>query len=167
MARGCGTLYRNDRLQTGGSVAAQVAGPFETRLKELVEHVHAPEAVWAERAWARLDSLTKPPRSLGCLEELAVRLACSQRTERPEATPSALVLMAGDHGVVAEGVSAWPSAVTMQMMANFAAGGAAINQLARQIGTRLVLVDVGVAGDTSNIEGVLQAKVRPGTANMA
>lgn len=147
-------------------MAAHVAGPFETHVNELIARVNEPDAGWEARAWERLDSLTKPPGSLGRLEELAARLAASQRTVRPSASPSAIVLMAGDHGVVAEGVSAWPSEVTLQMMANFASGGAAINQLARRIGARLVLVDVGVAGDTTGFEGVVQAKVRAGTRNM-
>lgn len=148
-------------------MAAQIAGSHETRMTELVDQVQEPDGSWAEKAWARLDSLTKPPRSLGRLEQLAVRLAAVQRTTRPEASPSAIVLMAGDHGVVAEGVSAWPSEVTLLMMSNFAAEGAAINQLASINGARLVLVDVGVAGDTSELLGVVQAKVRPGTGNIA
>jgi nicotinate-nucleotide--dimethylbenzimidazole phosphoribosyltransferase len=113
------------------------------------------------------DSLTKPPGSLGRLEELAARVAVVQRDVRPKAAPSAIVLMAGDHGVVAEGVSPYPQDVTWQMVANFSAGGAAINQLAGHAKSTLVLVDVGVASDTSTFGGVVQAKVRPGTANMA
>lgn len=140
-------------------------GPMEAELLELVARVSEPDAIWHDRAWARLDSLTKPPRSLGRLEELAARVARAQGTDRPCADPSAIVLFAGDHGVVEEGVSAWPSEVTQQMMANFAAGGAAINQLAGQSNSRLVLVDIGVAGDTSALSGVLQQKIRPGTRN--
>lgn len=146
---------------------AVAAGPFEREVMELVASVRGTDAEWTARAWERLDSLTKPPRSLGRLEELAARLAGTQRTDRPTASPAALVLMAGDHGVVAEGVSAWPSEVTLQMLYNFAAGGAAVNQLARQAGARVVLVDVGVAGDTSGIPGVIQGNVRRGTGNLA
>lgn len=140
---------------------------FELELRDVIGGVLEPGDGWAERAWARLDSLTKPPRSLGKLEELAARLAAAQQTDRPVASPSAIVLMAGDHGVTAEGVSAWPSEVTGQMVANFVAGGAAINQLAAKAGARLVLVDVGVASDTSGLVGVEQSKVRAGTRNMA
>jgi len=139
----------------------------ENRLNNLIASVAPVDAAFADVAWARLDSLTKPPRSLGRLEELAARVAVVQRSERPVASSMAIVLMAGDHGVVAEGVSPYPQEVTVQMVANFSAGGAAINQLARHAGARLVLVDVGVAGDTSAFEGVRQAKVAPGTANMA
>jgi nicotinate-nucleotide--dimethylbenzimidazole phosphoribosyltransferase len=139
----------------------------EARLNDLLASITPVDAGFAAAAWTRLDSLTKPPRSLGRLEELAARVAVVQRNDRPVASPSAIVLMAGDHGVVAERVSPFPQEVTVQMVANFAAGGAAINQLARHAGARLVLVDVGVAGDTSAFTGVRQAKVAAGTANMA
>ncbi len=139
----------------------------ENRLNDLLASIAPVDESYAVTTWARLDSLTKPPRSLGRLEELAARVAVVQRTERPVASPSAIVLMAGDHGVVAEGVSPYPQEVTVQMVANFAAGGAAINQLARHAGAKLVLVDVGVAGETGAFAGVRQAKIAPGTANMA
>lgn len=118
-------------------------------------------------AWARLDSLTKPPRSLGVLEELAARLATLQGTERPAIPRKAIVLMAGDHGVTAEGISPYPSEVTAQMVANFVHGGAAINQLAKHAGALLVLVDVGVASPLPVRDGVIPARVADGTANMA
>ena len=146
---------------------AEIGGPFERELSDLIASIRRPSDDAVVRAWARLDSLTKPPRSLGRLEEIAARIAQVQDTTRPVASPAAIVLLAGDHGVVAEGVTPYPSEVTVQMMANFAAGGAAICQIARHVGARLVLVDIGVAGDTSAIDGVVQAKVRPGTANMA
>ncbi|MRS11477.1 MAG: nicotinate-nucleotide--dimethylbenzimidazole phosphoribosyltransferase [Actinobacteria bacterium] len=129
--------------------------------------IREPDQVWLERAWRRLDSLTKPPKSLGRLEEMAAKMALAQQTDRPVATPAAIVLCAGDHGIVAEGVSAWPQEVTGQMVANFVSGGAAINQIARYTGVRLVLVDVGVVSDTSALGGVVQAKVRAGTRNFA
>lgn len=139
---------------------------YETELNAAIKDIRPIDPAWTERAWARLDSLTKPPRSLGMLERIAAGVAAVQQTERPTARPSAIVLMAGDHGVVAQGVSPYPQEVTMQMMANFVGGGAAINQLARATGADLVLVDVGVAGDTSAMEGVLQEKVAAGTADM-
>ena len=118
------------------------------------------------RAWARLDSLTKPPRSLGLLEEIAQRLAVLQQTERPSVDRKAIVLMAGDHGVTAQGISSYPSEVTGQMVANFASGGAAINQLARHAGASVVVVDVGVAGPLPVTDGVVQARVADGTHDM-
>ncbi len=140
---------------------------FEQRLHDLVASVNEPDVTFEAAAWQRLDSLTKPPRSLGKLETIAARVATLQRTAHPAVAPMAIVLMAGDHGVTAQGVSPYPPEVTAQMVANFSAGGAAINQLARHAGARLVLVDVGVAGDVSGIDGVVHAKVRPGTADFS
>lgn len=98
-----------------------------------------------EDARARLDALAKPPGSLGRLEALAARLAVVQGTLRPVAGPRRLVLFAGDHGAVASGVSAWPSAVTGAMVATILAGRASSSALARAASTDLRLVDVGVA----------------------
>lgn len=142
-------------------------GPAESEMLAIAASVRPVDLAATARAWERLDSLTKPPRSLGRLEEIAARIATVQDDVRPAGSPSAIVLMAGDHGVTAEGVSPWPSEVTWQMMANFSAGGAAINQLAAHVGARLVVADVGVLADTSMLPGVVQAKVRPGTANLA
>jgi nicotinate-nucleotide--dimethylbenzimidazole phosphoribosyltransferase len=143
----------------------EAIGPKELTVLSLAGQVIPPSPDAAQRAWARLDALTKPPRSLGRLEEIAARIATVQGTDRPVAAPSAIVVCAADHGVVAQGVSAWPSEVTQQMVVAFAAGGAAINQLAAHVGARLVLADVGVAGDTSGFRGVLQRSVRGGTAD--
>lgn len=142
-------------------------GPAEREMLAIIASVRPVDPAATERAWVRLDSLTKPPRSLGRLEEIASRVATVQDDVRPAGSPSAIVLMAGDHGVTAEGVSPWPSEVTWQMVANFSAGGAAINQLAGHVGARLVVADVGVLADTSMLPDVVQAKVRPGTANLA
>lgn len=114
----------------------------------------------------RLDRLTKPPGSLGKLEALAVQLAGIAGRTVTEPPQKAIVVMAGDHGVCEEGVSAFPQEVTAQMVGNFLAGGAAINVLARQTGAEVVCVDVGVKGELSH-ERLLSRKVRAGTANMA
>jgi nicotinate-nucleotide--dimethylbenzimidazole phosphoribosyltransferase len=97
-------------------------------------------------ATARLDRLTKPPGSLGRLEGLATQLAGITGRDLPRAERPAVVVFAGDHGVTAQGVSAYPADVTAQMVANFVGGGAAINVLARLAGAQVVVVDVGVAG---------------------
>jgi nicotinate-nucleotide--dimethylbenzimidazole phosphoribosyltransferase len=136
------------------------------RLEVLRGSVEPTDPLAEERAWARLDSLTKPPRSLGRLEEVAATLAKIQRTDHPSVERKALLLMAADHGVVAEGVSPYPQSVTLQMVANLAAGGAAINQIAQSVGAELRLYDVGVAGDTTVLRGVRQIKVVHGTSNM-
>ncbi|MDZ4654656.1 MAG: nicotinate-nucleotide--dimethylbenzimidazole phosphoribosyltransferase [Coriobacteriia bacterium] len=140
---------------------------YEAGLQTIIDSVAALDTSFETQAWERLDGLTKPPRSLGRLEELAAHMAVVERTVRPTASPMAIVLMAGDHGVVAEGVSPYPQEVTRQMVANFSAGGAAINQIAAYVGAELVLVDVGIAGDVSVVPGVRHAKVRAGTRNMA
>jgi nicotinate-nucleotide--dimethylbenzimidazole phosphoribosyltransferase len=119
------------------------------------------------QARARQDSLTKPPGSLGRLEALSIQLAGITGAARPSVARKAVIVMAGDHGVTAEGVSAYPAAVTPQMVLNFAHGGAAINVLARQAGARVVVVDVGVATELGEQPGVRARKIAMGTANMA
>ena len=138
----------------------------DTLLETVIATIPTPDASWDARAWARLDSLTKPPRSLGLLEEVAQRLAVLQRSEKPSVPRKAIVLMAADHGVTAQGISPYPSEVTAQMVANIAAGGAAINQLAAHADARVVIVDVGVAHPVSYENGVVDARVADGTADM-
>ena len=140
---------------------------FEDQLTAAVYSVTPTEPSAETRAWARLDSLTKPPRSLGRLEEIAAQVACIQGTDRPDVGRKAILLMAGDHGVVAEGVSPYPQDVTWQMVANFTAGGAAINQIARSVGAEVVVHDVGVVKDLSGLPGIVPVNVAHGTANMA
>jgi len=118
-------------------------------------------------ARTRQDLLTKPTGSLGRLEELSVILAGIRGTVTPSFPVKAVAVMAADHGVTAEGVSAYPAEVTPAMVANFAAGGAAINVIARHVGARVVVTDVGVNADLSALQGVRHRKVRWGTANMA
>jgi nicotinate-nucleotide--dimethylbenzimidazole phosphoribosyltransferase len=126
----------------------------------------------ARAAQERLDRKTKPRRSLGKLEELACRLAAICRTSDPALPAKAIVVMAADHGVAAEGVSAYPPEVTTQMVANFAAGGAAINVLARQAGTRVVVIDMGTKVEPQGSKTrpgactpVLDRRLAAGTAN--
>jgi nicotinate-nucleotide--dimethylbenzimidazole phosphoribosyltransferase len=116
-------------------------------------------------AQAHQNNLTKPAGSLGVLEDIAIKLAGIMKTPQPAITEKAVVVMAADHGVAEEGVSAWPSEVTAQMLQNFVQGGAAINVLARYIGAKVVVVDVGVKGQLELL-GVRHHKVRPGTANI-
>jgi nicotinate-nucleotide--dimethylbenzimidazole phosphoribosyltransferase len=118
-----------------------------------------------DAARAAFDAKTKPRGSLGRLEDLGVRLA-EIRGFVPSRLECAIVVAAGDHGVAAEGVSAYPQEVTAQMVANFAAGGAAINVLARQAGARLVVVDVGVAVPFEH-ELVRPVRIGAGTASIA
>lgn len=119
-----------------------------------------------EEVQKRLDSLIKPPGSLGVLEEMAVRLAGITGKARPGVEGKAVIVMAGDHGVVEEGVSIAPSEVTAQMMHAMVNGTAGIGVLAKHAAARLVVVDVGVY-TTVAIPGVVQRKVRAGAGNIA
>jgi nicotinate-nucleotide--dimethylbenzimidazole phosphoribosyltransferase len=134
-----------------------------TRLRSAIT---APQAEGLAEAQRHLDSLTKPPGSLGRLEEIAARLAVlrggAPRVERP-----VIFTFAADHGVVAEGVSAYPQIVTSQMVENFLRGGAAVNVLARQAGARVVVADFGVANPIPRSSELVSCPVAPGTANMA
>lgn len=128
------------------------------------------------RARERQDSLTKPQRSLGVLEDIAVKLSGITGELFPNVDRKTVIVMAADHGVTEEGVSAYPSEVTAQMVLNFLRGGAAINVLARYAGARVHVVDIGVAVElpqthevAARVDGATaftKAKVRPGTANM-
>jgi nicotinate-nucleotide--dimethylbenzimidazole phosphoribosyltransferase len=130
--------------------------------------VRPADAGAAEAARQHHDRLTKPRRSLGRLEDAGVRLSAMAGTcPPPVPAPATVAVFAADHGVLAEGVSPWPAEVTAQMVANFCAGGAAINVLARHVGASVVVVDVGVACELGPAPGLELAKVRPGTANLA
>ena len=120
-----------------------------------------------EAARQRQNQLTKPPGSLGRLEELSIQLAGITGKPQPTVERKAIVVMAGDHGVTAEGVSAYPAEVTSQMVLNFLHGGAAINVIARQVGAKVVVVDMGVASDLNPHPELIDRKVATGTANMA
>lgn len=118
-----------------------------------------------EAAAARQQQLTKPAGSLGELETIAIRLAGMQGRVCPQLDAPWISIFAADHGVAAAGVSAFPQAVTAQMVANFANGGAAICALARRIDARFEVVDVGVASDTRHLGNVVQHKFIGGSAN--
>jgi nicotinate-nucleotide--dimethylbenzimidazole phosphoribosyltransferase len=111
-----------------------------------------------------LDTLTKPPGSLGRLEELAIQLAEITSEAFPIVSPAGVIVFAADHGVVEEGVSAFPQEVTVQMVMNFLNNGAAINVFSQQIGAIFEVVDIGVAADIV-AKGVVKRKVRYGTNN--
>lgn len=117
-----------------------------------------------EEAQCRLDRKTKPTGSLGELEHLVVRIAAARHTADLEPLRPAVVLAAGDHGYAAENVSAYPAEVTMQMLANIASGGAAINVLARQAGAELVVVDAGAHDDVA-LRGIRSLRLGAGTEN--
>jgi nicotinate-nucleotide--dimethylbenzimidazole phosphoribosyltransferase len=158
---GVGAAVRRGLVADGGTFAAalHLVGP--------------PDGEAAASAVAHHGRLTKPAGSLGRLESLGVQLAAiAGEDPPPRPAPAAVAVFAGDHGVVAAGVTPWPQEVTGQMVANFVAGGAAINVLARQAGATVTVVDVGVASDLDALgltgaPGLLRRRVRPGTADLA
>jgi nicotinate-nucleotide--dimethylbenzimidazole phosphoribosyltransferase len=132
-----------------------------------IARVCPPDRAAMDAARARHHTLTKPAGSLGSLEDVGVLLAGITRTCPPPVPRAPAVgVFAADHGVVASGVTPWPQAVTAQMVGNFAAGGAAINAIAAQVGASVWIVDVGVASD-EDIAGVERRRVRAGTADLA
>lgn len=125
----------------------------------------APDAAARTAAQARQAILTKPPGALGRLEETAIRLASLQGTEKPRLDRIHITVFAADHGVAAEGVSAFPQAVTAQMVKNFARGGAAINVAARALDADLEVINLGTADDPGPLSAVKTHMLGPGTAN--
>lgn len=139
-------------------------------LEETVEQVAPQDPAWRARARERLERLTMPRWALGRLMDLAEDLAGMTRSMRPPVERRTVVTMAADHGVVSEGVSQYPQEVTVQMVHNFAQGGAGVNALARVGGAHLVVVDMGVAGDLGGLvrEGrVVSGRAGGGTGNIA
>ncbi len=134
--------------------AARAVPPFDDECLRLAQERHG--------------TLTKPPGSLGRLEGLGARLCgMAGRCPPPLPTRKSILLFAGDHGVVAQGVSAYPPEVTRQMVANILRGGAAISVLARQVGARLVVVDAGIALEVPAAEGLVRGRIAPGTRDMS
>ncbi|HUM17417.1 MAG TPA: nicotinate-nucleotide--dimethylbenzimidazole phosphoribosyltransferase [Candidatus Nitrosotalea sp.] len=137
-----------------------------TALQKLLSIVALPDAGAEVEARRRLDQLTKPPGSLGRLEELVVRLCAISGACPPSLRDPVIFTLAADHGVVAQGVSAYPQIVTSQMVENFLRGGAAVNVLARHAGARVVVADLGVAAPLPSHPGLRSSKVAPGTMDM-
>jgi nicotinate-nucleotide--dimethylbenzimidazole phosphoribosyltransferase len=135
-------------------------------LTKLRDAIGGPLAAAAAEAQRHLDALTKPPGSLGRLEDLAVRLM-ALTGKPPRVSAPVIFTLAADHGVVAEGVSAYPQSVTAQMVENFLRGGAAVNVLARQAGARVVVADFGVATPLGAPDGLVVRRIDAGTRNMA
>ncbi|MBW1689386.1 MAG: nicotinate-nucleotide--dimethylbenzimidazole phosphoribosyltransferase [Deltaproteobacteria bacterium] len=122
---------------------------------------------WLDRARTRLDSLTKPRNSLGFLEKMAQRVVAIRQEEAPSLRKKEVLVFVGDHGVVSEGVSAYPQEVTALMVGNFLSGGAAINVLARCAGAEVSVIDIGMKEDLQDARGLIQRKVRKGAGNIA
>ncbi len=136
-------------------------------LQELIIQIQPPDSAAMAAARERQDQLTKPQGSLGRLEALSIQIAGITAKPRPGLRHKVIAVMAGDHGVVAEGVSAFPQEVTPQMVLNFLHGGAAINVLARHVGARVEVVDMGVSVDLPPHPELIVKKVAYGTDNIA
>lgn len=141
--------------------------PLQDQIDDLVAQIAPPDTEAAEAAAARWATRAKPPGSLGRVEDLAVRVASITGVSPP--TPirrPAVVVFAGDHGVVADGASAWPSEITALMVMAMSGGTAAINAFATTVGADVSVVDVGVASDVGHLPNVVDHKVRAGTASL-
>lgn len=140
-------------------------------LSRTLREIQGVDSSLREAIQKKLDRLTKPPGSLGRLEELAVWYGAARGEIKPVLQKKAVIVFAADHGVAEEGVSAYPKEVTAQMVYNFLRGGAGINVLARHAGAQVMVVDIGVAHDfqdaCQDLSGLRRCKVRHGTANMA
>jgi nicotinate-nucleotide--dimethylbenzimidazole phosphoribosyltransferase len=135
-------------------------------VSEIVSAIKSPSEQWLARARTHLDTLTKPPGSLGMLEDIAAQMVSIRQEDFSAPLRKAVYVFAADHGITAEGVSAYPSEVTRQMVLNFLAQGAAINVLAKLHHVEMNVVDVGVDADFDDVSGLLDCKVRKGTRNM-
>ncbi len=135
-------------------------------LNELIQTIQPLDEDAMAQAQARQNRLTKPPGSLGRLESLSIQVAGISGQMPPQVSRKVVFVMAGDHGVTEEEVSAYPSEVTAQMVLNFLRGGAAINVLARHVGAKVVVVDIGVKGLLEAQPNLISAKIAPGTQNM-
>ena len=136
-------------------------------IEATVKSIQPVAQAWLDKAYARLDALTKPKRSLGYLEELAARTVAILEQDRPTVTGRRVFVFVGDHKVVEEGTSAYPSAVTALMVKNFIAGGAAINVLSRRAGAAIEVIDVGMLDDVPAMPGFIKLNVKRGAANIA
>jgi nicotinate-nucleotide--dimethylbenzimidazole phosphoribosyltransferase len=143
-----------------------VSGEMEKELKERLQAIRPLKDKFIVQAQTKLDRLTKPIGSLGQLEEMAKKYVAIVENLTPKVEKKIIYVFAGDHGVVAEGVSAYPKEVTPQMIFNFLRGGAGINVLARHIGAQVVVVDIGVDHEFEVTEGLMVRKVSRGTGNI-
>jgi nicotinate-nucleotide--dimethylbenzimidazole phosphoribosyltransferase len=146
---------------------ARLVIPEEIAIADMARRIEPLDGPAIAAARSRLDNLTKPLGSLGRLERLAQQIAGIRAEPRPRLASKTVVVLVADHGVAAEGVSAYPAAVTGQMVRSFARGTAAINVLARQVGAQVIVADLGVATDLPEDLPILHRKLAYGTANMA
>jgi nicotinate-nucleotide--dimethylbenzimidazole phosphoribosyltransferase len=135
-------------------------------IEDILKAIKPMDNLSMETARARQDTLTKPQGSLGKMEDLSVKIAGIQGKPVPQIEHKAIITMAGDHGVVKEGVGNWPQEVTTQMVNNFLSGGAGINVLGRHTDTRIIIVDMGIAGELESHPQLISRKIATGTNNI-
>lgn len=138
------------------------------RIQDIIRGIEPLDYAITEKAKRHTAELCMPPRALGKLHDIAESLCAIQRTLRPEVNKKGIIVMAADHGVARQGVSAFPQEVTCEMVKNFVRGGAGINALARQINASVYVVDMGVAGPLQEIEGenrLIRKNMGPGTSD--
>jgi nicotinate-nucleotide--dimethylbenzimidazole phosphoribosyltransferase len=152
-------LYYNSRL-------CNIMGGIEMNIDQLIKRIEPLDNEAMQKAKHRLDSLTKPPGSLGVLEDIVVQIAGITGEVMPSVDNKKVLIMAGDNGVAEEGISLFPQSVTTQMVYNYLNGGAAINVLANCAGAEVKVVDVGVADLTLTHPKLISRKVKAGTANI-
>ena len=138
-----------------------------SKLQKTLQKIKPLDEEVMKKTQARLDDLTKPPGSLGVLEDIARQIAGITGDVIPKVPKKAAILMAGDHGIVEEGVAPFPQEVTPQMVLNFVNGGAAMSVLTRHENAKLYVVDIGVASDLPDVPNIIKRKVAYGTKNMA
>ncbi|PIE57904.1 MAG: nicotinate-nucleotide--dimethylbenzimidazole phosphoribosyltransferase [Desulfobulbus propionicus] len=139
-------------------------------IQSTLRKIYPQDQSWRDQAVKRLEQLTMPHWAMGDFMDLAVQLAGIYRTLTPKVASKRIVVMAGDHGVTAEGVSCFPAEVTTQMVHNIIQGGAAINAMARQAGAEVLVVDMGACDTFASLQGeagFLSRKISGGTANIA
>ncbi len=138
-----------------------------SKIEQLIQSIIPVDSNITEEALRKFDQLTKPRKSLGRLENITARAAGIYGLVCPDLKRKVIFLMAADHGVTAEKVSAYPSEITRQMVLNFLAGGAAINVLTRHFGNEVIVTDIGVRGELGKYQGLVRKKIAFGTKNMA
>jgi len=147
-------------------VGAEVVLTHLQKITDTLKGISAIDTTFYKSAQKRLDNLTKPRGSLGKLEEFAKRLVAITEDAMPLLDKKVIFTFAGDHGVAEEGVSAYPSEVTKQMVFNFLTGGAGINVLAKHANAEVVVIDIGVNGNFGEIGGLISKKIVSGTRNI-
>ena len=162
-----GTYYSGPLASGPSNFRKGCAMGDSSELPQILEAIRHADSRAMRKAEERQTVLTKPPGSLGRLEDLSIRLAGMFGTERPMIRDKAVIVAAGDHGVVAQGVTGYPQAVTAQMVLNFLAGGAAISVMARAGGVRQVVVDAGVAAMLPEHPDLRVLRIGSGTADIS